>query len=72
PGARSVHGLVSFATCTNATLKRIPVCAAASRREGRLVGHAGTGIFWDDAWLLVTSTSTSPSLEWKMLRVEGT
>ncbi|KAF8119285.1 hypothetical protein EV363DRAFT_1386753, partial [Boletus edulis] len=45
-----------------------------SERDTSSVGHAGAGIFWDDAWLLVvtyTSTST-PSLEWKSLRVEGT
>ncbi|KAF8433242.1 hypothetical protein L210DRAFT_3708687, partial [Boletus edulis BED1] len=35
------------------------------------VGHAGAGIFWDDAWLLVVTSTSTPSLEWKSLHVEG-
>ncbi|KAF8121616.1 hypothetical protein EV363DRAFT_1561095 [Boletus edulis] len=74
PGARSVHGLVPFVTRTNAILEGIPVALLYhGERDASLVGHAGAGVFWNDAWLLVTSTSTStPSLEWKKLRVEGT
>ncbi|KAF8444134.1 hypothetical protein L210DRAFT_3534039 [Boletus edulis BED1] len=75
PGARSVHGLVPFVIRTNATLEGIPVALLHhGERDASSVGHAGAGVFWNDAWLLVvTSTSTStPSLEWKKLRVEGT
>ncbi|KAF8121609.1 galactose oxidase [Boletus edulis] len=75
PGARSVHGLVPFVTRSNVTPERIPVALLHhGERDASSVGHAGAGVFWDDAWLLVvTSTSTStPSLEWKKLRVEGT
>ncbi|KAF8436632.1 hypothetical protein L210DRAFT_3548775, partial [Boletus edulis BED1] len=72
PGARSVHGLVPFVTRANAILEGIPVALLYhGERDASLVGHAGAGVFWNDAWLLVTSTSTStPSLEWKKLRVE--
>ncbi|KAF8132586.1 galactose oxidase [Boletus edulis] len=45
-----------------------------SHRDASSVGHAGAGVFWNDTWLLVvTSTSTStPSLERKKPPVEGT
>ncbi|KAF8127377.1 hypothetical protein EV363DRAFT_1172301, partial [Boletus edulis] len=62
-GARSVHGLVPFVTRTNTTPERITATSS--------VGHAGAGIFWDDAWLLVVTSTSTPSLEWKSLRVEG-
>ncbi|KAF8414888.1 hypothetical protein L210DRAFT_3532886 [Boletus edulis BED1] len=42
-----------------------------SERDTSSVGHAGAGIFWDDAWLLVVTSTSTQSLEWKKLRVEG-
>ena len=35
-------------------------------------GHAGAGVFWDGAWLfLTTRTSWTPCLQWRMLRIDG-
>ncbi|KAF8131402.1 hypothetical protein EV363DRAFT_1583696 [Boletus edulis] len=75
PAARSVHGLVPFMTSTVANRERIPIALLHhGEKDTSSVGHAGAGVFWANAWLLVvTSTSKStPSLEWKKLRVEGT
>ncbi|KAF8435314.1 hypothetical protein L210DRAFT_3694324, partial [Boletus edulis BED1] len=75
PAAHSVHGLVPFMTSTVANRERIPIALLHhSEKDTSSVGHAGAGVFWANAWLLVvTSTSKStPSLEWKKLRVEGT
>ncbi|KAF8132350.1 hypothetical protein EV363DRAFT_1295842 [Boletus edulis] len=69
-GARS---LVVFVTRTNTTPQRILVALLHhSERDASSVGHAGAGIFWDDAWLLVVTSTSTLSLEWKKLRVEGT
>ncbi|KAF8444116.1 hypothetical protein L210DRAFT_3533887 [Boletus edulis BED1] len=68
--ARSVRGLISFVTRTNATLERIPVALLHHGERGASsVGHAGASL------LLVTPTlafMSIPTLEWKKLRVEGT
>ncbi|KAF8548867.1 galactose oxidase [Imleria badia] len=72
PGARSVHGLVPFVAGTHAnTFEAGPVPVALlyyGERDASSLGHAGAGVFWDDAWLLLASSS---ALQWKKLRVDG-
>ncbi|KAF8425429.1 hypothetical protein L210DRAFT_3765311 [Boletus edulis BED1] len=68
PGACSVHGLVSGAH---------PHCAAASRREGRLVRWTCRrrrllGRRMAAPRHVYTHVPSTPSLDWKKLRVEGT
>jgi hypothetical protein len=64
-GPRSVHGLVPFTTGTHTNRSRpIPVALLChGERDASSLGHAGVGVFWDDAWLLL-ATSTS-GLQWK-------
>ncbi|KAF8132502.1 hypothetical protein EV363DRAFT_1328620, partial [Boletus edulis] len=51
--ARSVHDLVLCVTRTNAPPERLPVALLHhNERDASSVGHAGAGVFWDDAWLL--------------------
>jgi len=72
PGPRSVHGLVPF---TSVTQTSVPVALLYhGERNASSIGHAGAGVFWDDAWLLVTTSTSNPStsgLQWKKLPVDG-
>jgi hypothetical protein len=72
PGPRSVHGLVPFSTGAHTnTSGPVPIALLYhGERDASSLGHAGAGVFWDDAWLLL-ATSTS-GLRWKKLRVDGT
>ncbi|KAF8546816.1 hypothetical protein OG21DRAFT_1501830 [Imleria badia] len=73
PGARSVHGLVPFIAGTHAnTFETWPVPVALlyhGERDTSSLGHAGAGVFWDDAWLLLAASS---ALQWKKLRIDVT
>ncbi|KAN0082438.1 hypothetical protein V8E55_008233 [Tylopilus felleus] len=76
PGARSVHGLVPFTSTTQAnTSVSVPVALLYhGERNASSIGHAGAGVFWDDVWLLVVTSTSNPStsgLQWKKLRVDG-
>ncbi|KAH0828774.1 galactose oxidase [Lanmaoa asiatica] len=64
PGSRSVHGLVPFTAAPAVAL------LYHGERDASSLGHAGAGVFWDDAWLLLTTSSPS-TLQWKKLRVTG-
>jgi len=72
PGPRSVHGLIPFTIHTHANTSGIPVALLYyGERDASSLGHAGAGVFWDDAWLLLATPSTG-ALRWKKLRVQGT
>ncbi|KAG8221434.1 galactose oxidase [Butyriboletus roseoflavus] len=72
PGSRSVHGLVPFTIGNHtSTSGSVPVALLHhGERDASSLGHAGAGVFWDDAWLLLASSSPS-TLEWKRLHVNG-
>ncbi|KIJ62350.1 hypothetical protein HYDPIDRAFT_94603 [Hydnomerulius pinastri MD-312] len=76
PGPRSVHGLIPFSSPASPGSHEVPV-ALLYHGEGdaSALGHAGAGKFWDDAWLLLASPSSSPASadwKWKKLATAGT
>lgn len=73
PGPRSVLGLVPFTTGARTnTSEPIPVALLYhGEKDASSLGHAGAGVFWDDAWLLLAASSPS-TLQWKKLHVDGT
>ncbi|KAH7912913.1 galactose oxidase [Hygrophoropsis aurantiaca] len=63
PGPRSVHGLIPL------TSKRNPQAIAVlwhGERDASILGHAGAGMFWDDAWVLEKSEDDG-GLSWRYL-----
>ncbi|KAF8443989.1 hypothetical protein L210DRAFT_3759115, partial [Boletus edulis BED1] len=64
PRSKSTHlaptWSTSFLSRTNTPPERLPVALLHhNERDASSVGHAGAGVFWDYAWLLVVaSTST--------------
>ena len=69
PGARSVHGFVTFQS-RNPSLSSVRAVLYHGERDASNLGHAGAGSFWEDVWLLSkTGSGVTEGWSWKKVDV---
>jgi hypothetical protein len=69
PGARSVHGLVSY---SNPKYPGAIALLFYGEKAPSSAGHDGAGTFWDDIWLLYSYAADGPdAFQWKHVGVSS-